>query len=222
MIWQELLAFAFHPIRSVRYVIARFLFPTLLKLRPGVSLRGRLDVREFPIITVAPGGRLILGDGVKLNSRNEGYHLNMHSPVKLVVGKTGARIEIGDRTRVHGTCIHALEQIRIGKSCLIAANTQIIDSSGHSLSFPNVAERIYTVGRTKPVTIEDHVWIGANCIILPGVTIGEGSVIAAGSVVGSSIPPFVVAGGNPAVVLRAYRRDDGQPVADETVAREIG
>ena len=65
-------------------------------------------------------------------------------------------------------------------------------------------ERINTTGTSKAVTIEDYVWIGANTIVLPGVTIGKGSVISANSVVVRDIPPMVVAGGNPAIVIKSY------------------
>ena len=201
--WRDIVPFMLHPVRSARYVVSRFCYPMVLRARPGVTVRGKVEVREFPLISIAAGGRLVLGRGVKLNSRNEDYHINMHSPIKLVVG-AGARLEIGDDTRGHGPCIHALQDIRTGKRCLIAANTQIIDSSGHDLALSNAAERIYTKGQSKPVAIGDNVWIGANCIILPGVTVGSGSVIAAGSVVTSDIPPSVLAGGNPAIVLRSY------------------
>jgi acetyltransferase-like isoleucine patch superfamily enzyme len=93
--------------------------------------------------------------------------------------------------------------ITIGKNCLIAANCQIMDNSGHDLSFDDVANRINTTGVSSPVTIGDDVWIGANCIILPGVTIGQGSVVSAGSVVTKDIPSMVIAGGIPARVLRS-------------------
>lgn len=79
-----------------------------------------------------------------------------------------------------------------------------MDSNGHDLSFPNVAERIHTEGTSKPVVISDNVWIGANVVVLPGVTIGKGSVISANSVVTKDIPQMVVAGGNPAVILKDY------------------
>ncbi|EML0281075.1 acyltransferase [Vibrio alginolyticus] len=111
---------------------------------------------------------------------------------------------MGANTRIHGTCIHAYESITIGKNCLIAANCQIFDGSGHDLSFSDVENRINTRGVSKPVLIEDNVWIGINSIILPGVTIGNGSVIAANSVVTKDIPPMVLAGGNPAKIIKRY------------------
>ena len=92
-----------------------------------------------------------------------------------------------------------------GKCRLIAANTQIFDGNGHELSFPNIENRIHTKGDARSITIDDHVWVGANCFILPGVTIGRGAVIAAGSVVTKSVPPLVIVAGNPARVVRDYR-----------------
>lgn len=205
--------------RSVKSVLGDYsrkphLLPSLLldaTLRPfrlrwkrGVECEGRVHIRGWPLIDLVEGTSLTLEDGVMLNSRNEGYHVNMHSPVKIMADRPGARIRIGAETRVHGTCIHAYESITIGKGCLIAANTQIFDGSGHDLSFDNVEERTSTQGDAKPVEIQDYVWIGANVIVLPGVCIGRGSVIAAGSVVVSDIPPLSVAGGNPARVIRSY------------------
>lgn len=136
-----------------------------------------------------------------------GYHINMHSPVKLFADKSGAQIRIGDKTRIHGTCIHAYQLVEIGRNCLIAANCQIFDCSGHDLSFNNVGNRINTIGTVKPIKIEDYVWIGANSIVLPGVTIGKGSVISANSVVMNDIPSMCVAGGNPAKIINDYGVD---------------
>ena len=168
----------------------------------GVTCEGRIRVRGSPIIDLVRGARLILGDGVVLNSRNEGYHLNMANPVKLMADRPGATIRIGSETRIHGTCIHAYDSVYIGRGCLIAANTQIFDASGHDLSLARPASRLHTRGTAKPVHIGDYVWIGANVFILPGVTIGEGSVIAAGSVVNRDVAPNTLVGGNPAKALR--------------------
>lgn len=128
--------------------------------------------------------------------------------MKIMADRTGAFITIGNNTRIHGSCIHAYNKISIGENCLIAANCQIIDGNGHDLSFPDVANRINTRGDAKKIIIEDNVWIGANCIILPGVRIGYGSVIAAGSVVVKDIPAMCVAGGNPAKIIKDYSKKD--------------
>jgi acetyltransferase-like isoleucine patch superfamily enzyme len=179
-----------------------FINYNILKYKRGVTVLGKLHVKNRPIVDVTSGAEIKIGINVTLNSRNKGYHLNMHSPVKLFADRVGAKISIGDNTRIHGSCIHAYKEISIGSNCLIAANCQIIDSNGHELSFDNVANRINTVGKPKPIKICDNVWIGANSIILPGVTIGEGSIISANSVVNTDIPEMVVAAGNPAKVIK--------------------
>jgi len=167
----------------------------------GVEIGVNAQIANKPIITKVKSAKIIIGNNVTINSRNEGYHLNMHSPCKLVADKPESVIIIGNNTRVHGTCIHAYKKITIGNNCLIAANTQIIDANGHLTSFSDVKNRINTQDEGRPITIEDNVWIGANCIILPGVTIGEGSIISANSVVNTDIPPMSVAGGNYAEVI---------------------
>jgi maltose O-acetyltransferase len=59
----------------------------------------------------------------------------------------------------------------------------------------------------RPVIIEDDVWIGINVILLPGLTVGRGAIVAAGSVVTKDVPPDAIVGGNPARVIRS-RGDD--------------
>lgn len=82
---------------------------------------------------------------------------------------------------------------------MIAAGTKISDSNGHPINpisrlnhLPPEEESIH------PVIIQDNVWIGQDCFIFPGVTIGEGSVISARSVVRSNIPSYTIVSGNPA------------------------
>jgi acetyltransferase-like isoleucine patch superfamily enzyme len=191
-----------HPVRYSRALVDRAIYLELVRRTPGVELRGKVRVRGRPIIDVREGARIVLDDGVLLDSDNDGYHVNMHSPVKLLADRAGATILVGRSTRIHGTCVHAYERIEIGARCLIAANTQIMDGSGHALAFDDVQRRQDTRGEVRPVTIGDDVWIGANVIVLPGVTIGDGSVIGAGSVVTDDVPPRSLAAGNPARVVR--------------------
>jgi acetyltransferase-like isoleucine patch superfamily enzyme len=174
----------------------------LYQYLPGLQVGRNVFFSGNPIIDIRNGGVIMIGDDVTINSRNFGYHLNLQAPVKLFADRPGARIVIGDRTRIHGSCIHAYASITIGKRCLIAGNCQIIDGSAHDVTFNNLESRCETTGTSKPIVIEDDVWIGANVIILPGVTIGRGSIIGAGSVVTKNIPAMVIAAGNPAAVLR--------------------
>lgn len=180
------------------------LYIVWISSKKNIKIEKKLFINTFPLIDIKRDCNLFIGKNVMLNSRNKGYHINMHSPVKLFADRPGAEIHIGDNTRIHGACIHAYESIIIGKNCLIAANCQIFDGNGHDLSFPDVENRINTYGSTRPIEIEDNVWIGINSIILPGVRIGKGSIIAANSVVNENIPAMVIAGGNPAKVIKSY------------------
>lgn len=180
------------------------LYAGILRCRGGVTVSRSVVIRGRPLVDIRKGCYLQIGDNVTLNSSNRGYHLNMHSPVKLLADRPGATITIGENTRIHGTCLHAYQSITVGKNCLIAANCQIIDGNGHDSSFHDVSNRINTTGKSSPIVIEDDVWVGANCIILPGVTIGKGTIISANSVVLKDIPGMVLAGGNPAVVIKGY------------------
>jgi acetyltransferase-like isoleucine patch superfamily enzyme len=90
--------------------------------------------------------------------------------------------------------------VNIGDRTLIGYGTKII-SSNHKI--PGKNKKIFNSGHiNKKVIIENDVWIGANCLILPGVTIGEGAVIAAGSVVTKDIDKFNVVAGIPAKLIR--------------------
>ncbi len=190
-----------NPLSAATAIWYRF-YTLWISRKPNIEVNGKLILNGQPLIDIREGSTLSIGDGVTLNSKNTGYHINMHSPVKLYADRPGARIRIGEKTRIHGTCIHAYQSVEIGNNCLIAANCQIFDSDAHDLSFPEVENRINTRGESRPIKIEDNVWIGANSIILPGVTIGNGSVIAANSVVTKHVPPMVVAGGNPVRIIK--------------------
>jgi acetyltransferase-like isoleucine patch superfamily enzyme len=109
-------------------------------------------------------------------------------------------LEVGDGSSIAHNCqITIGKRITIGKHCRIASEVLIADSSGHpSAPSSRLAGEPPADDDVKPVTIGDNVWIGRRAIIMPGVTIGEGSVIASGAVVMSDIPPHTVAAGNPA------------------------
>lgn len=115
----------------------------------------------------------------------------------------GTKIIINDGTMINNSVIiiGAGEGISIGENVLIGYNCEIIDSDFHDLS-PNPEKRKNGNIKTKKVVIENNVFIGNNCSILKGVTIGENSVIANSSVVVRSIPPNVIAAGNPCKIVR--------------------
>ncbi len=117
----------------------------------------------------------------------------------------GKFIEIGEGTFINYDCI-ILDacKVKIGKHVLIGPRTCIYSAS-HPIYAP-VRAAGYDV--SKPVTICDDVWLGGNVVVNPGVTIGHGSVIAAGSVVTKDIPAGVIAAGNPCKVIREINDED--------------
>ncbi|ABC29520.1 Acetyltransferase (isoleucine patch superfamily) [Hahella chejuensis KCTC 2396] len=182
----------------------------ILSRKKGLIIGENVTFKGLPSIMLHPSAKVVLHDNVTVNSLNRGYHINMHSSVKLMADMPGATISIGKDTRIHGSCLHAYQSIEIGEGCLIAANCQIMDCSGHNICLTAPHERLDSKGTPKPIVIGNHVWVGANTIILPGVTIGNGSVIGAGSVVRNDIPAGCIAAGNPAQVLVRQEESPGK------------
>lgn len=144
-----------------------------------------------------------------------GKHVSCYAGCSFAIGLNG-RCTIGDFTLLNGALIMAEEKIEIGSYCLISWNVGIADSDFHPLEpaqrvidaqalapfFKNRPPRPALA--TAPVKIGDNVWIGMNAVILKGVTIGENSVVAAGSVVTKDVEPNVVVAGNPAAVMKRF------------------
>lgn len=114
---------------------------------------------------------------------------------------TGRELVLGsDVDLATGVLLTTDGGLQIGDRVLVGYGTKIL-TSNHRV--PPLPEIVFSSGHEKKaVVIEKDVWIGANCIILPGVTIGQGSVIAAGSVVTKSVPSNTVFGGVPARFMR--------------------
>lgn len=144
-----------------------------------------------------------------------GDHVSCYAGCSFSVGENG-QCTIGDFTLLNGALIMAEDRIKIGSHCLVSWNVGIADSDFHPLE---PAQRLIDAQalapffkdrpprpklRTGPVIISDNVWIGMNATILKGVTIGENSVVAAGSVVTKSVAPNSVVAGNPAVVVKTF------------------
>ncbi|MCD2163939.1 sugar O-acetyltransferase [Comamonas koreensis] len=117
----------------------------------------------------------------------------------------GFNIEIGDNfyTNVNLVILDAAK-VRIGNNVFIAPNVGLY-TSGHPL---DAGRRNQGLEFALPITIGDNVWMGAGVQVLPGVSIGAGSVIAAGAIVTKDVPEGVVSAGNPARVLRAITDQD--------------
>ena len=132
--------------------------------------------------------------------------------VMFDVGTQG-RVSIGEFTLINGARIICDAEVSIGDYCLISWNTVFMDTT----RMPTTAtarrnelvaaaarepRRIESATTARPIRIGRNVWIGFDACILPGVTVGEGSVVGARSVVVENVPPFSVAVGNPARIIR--------------------
>jgi acetyltransferase-like isoleucine patch superfamily enzyme len=154
--------------------------------------------RGASIVIRAENSKVILGDSVKLDQG-------------VIIDTAGydCCIEVDEHTFIGPyTCIGGPGNIKIGKYCLIAAHTGII-ANNHIFSEPT--RMIRKQGLTRQgVEIGDNCWLGYGVKVLDGVTIGEGSVIGAGAVVTKDIPPYSVAIGIPAKVVR--RRQQAESI----------
>ncbi len=115
------------------------------------------------------------------------------------------KIFIGDScTIMYRFQCNAAESVRIGNNVLIASNVLITDSD-HILEPGGIPVTINNRYISKPVIIEDNCWIGQNAVILKGVTVGHDSIVGANSVITKSIPPYSVAAGNPAKIIKTLK-----------------
>lgn len=162
---------------------------------PGVRCTGR------PMIRLARGGRIELGNSVHLVSRSGANPLWLHRPCSLNA-HAGAKIMIGDNSGLSGVVICAVSSVHIGARVMVGANCSIVDTDFHPLS-PEARREHATRGAvTKPIWIGDEVFIGMNALILKGTELGEGCVVGAGAVVAGCFPARSVLCGNPARVVK--------------------
>lgn len=159
--------------------IRGILYKLLYHLQSGKKLRIHKGVRIYNSL----GSTIQFGDCCSVY-RECGMYLDSNK----------ARIIIGDKTFLNvRTEIRCMESVSIGKECAISYDVSIMDTDYHSINNQSVS---------KPISIGNHVWIGCRAIILKGVTIGEGAVIAAGSLVNCDVPAFSLVGGVPAKVIK--------------------
>ncbi|MFZ5502753.1 MAG: acyltransferase [Pseudomonadota bacterium] len=131
--------------------------------------------------------------------------------------RSGAQVLIGDRTFIGISSIVCAEKIEIGNDVLISWGCTIVDHNSHATDWTSRKNDVVAWGQgkkdwssvtIKPVKISDRVWIGLNAIILKGVTIGEGAIVGAGSVVTKDVPPYTIVAGNPARIIREIPPDE--------------
>jgi len=148
------------------------------------------------------------------NPSNIRIGLNTHVRGTLLIFKYGGKITIGSNCYIgDGSRIWSGENIYIGNNVLIAHNVNIVDTQAHEINADERCQRYFELISkgpwenkgsiaTKSIVIKDKAWISFNAVILKGVTIGEGAIVAAGSVVTKNVEPYTMVAGNPAVFIK--------------------
>lgn len=155
----------------------------------------------LPLVQCHRRGQLAIGKRFTACSDPRCNVLGVFQRVTLKVGRDAVLI-IGDDVGVSGCTVSSQNSIRIGSRVLLGSGCMITDSDAHPL---HPWDRQHDQSKTvsKPIVIEDDVFVGARALILKGVHIGQGSVVGAGAVVTRDVPAMVVVAGNPAVVVKA-------------------
>jgi acetyltransferase-like isoleucine patch superfamily enzyme len=170
---------------------------------PGYKIWGKVIFIKFP------GSNISIGTGLRIISNPERYFFNIFPQSKIRTATPQASIIIGDDVGFNSISITARSQtINIGSRTMIGGNCQIMDSDCHPLWPPESRWSYPGDEYDQSVYIGENVFIGINVLILKGVTIGNNSIIAAGSIVTGEIPENCLAAGIPAKVIRQYRHQE--------------
>ena len=164
----------------------------------GVNCGKRIIFNGFPIIKRFPNSSIRFGNNCIFNSARNSVPIQLQNACVFITANKNAEIVFGNNSGASGLKIYAKSKITIGNNVLIGAGCIIMDNDSHN---SDPAKRLLKVVPSKPIIIEDNVFIGLQCTILKGVTIGENSVIGANSVVFNSIPENSIALGNPCKVI---------------------
>lgn len=139
---------------------------------------------------IAGNLQIYMGDDCKLSAQTSLVAGHLHDAPEL---------HIGDHTNIGpGVVISVSERVSIGDYVRIASGVQISDNPGHPIDPIARRTQAVTPDQVRPVRIEDDVWIASKAIIMPGVTIGQGAIVAAGSIVTKDVSPYTIVAGAPA------------------------
>ena len=167
--------------------------------------------RKFRSLDISPSAKV----GVLAARNPAGCSLaigqNSIVAARLAFERQGAVIHIGQRTYIGKSTLISANQINIGNDVLISWDVTIVDHSSHSIDFQQRRNDVLAWGGgmkdwsavdIEHVAVGDKAWIGFGAVILKGVTIGEGAVVGAKSVVTRDVAPWTVVAGNPARTIR--------------------
>jgi acetyltransferase-like isoleucine patch superfamily enzyme len=172
----------------------------------GVELQGRVLFQGRPLLSIAAGGRIVLGNGVRIASAVRANVLGLAQPSVLRALAPGAQVILASGVGISGAILCAGKSIEIGEGTILGAGVMVIDNDFHQ-PCGEWGWNDDAVSNARAIRIGRGVFIGARAIILKGVTIGDRAVIGAGAVVTKDVPPRHLAAGNPAKVLPLHSPD---------------
>ncbi len=164
---------------GINFLRTRFFLRRVNKMGAIVFTKRRPDIEN--------AGYLEIGDMVRIWSNVNRCRLAV---------KKGGRLIIGNNVRLNGPIISASREIRIGNNCRIAPQVYLMDGDFHS-----IADRMVEA-EARPIIIEDDAWLATRSMVLKGVTIGKGAVVAAGAIVTKDVPPYTMVAGIPARIVK--------------------
>lgn len=203
---RDFTGYSFYALRKLRL----FINPTLRTLMMKISLKLRgirfqkgLKFHGRAVLIRMPESSIEIGKNCRFRSDYTSNLVGINRKCLVSTMRKKALIKIGNNCGISGAVIGAVDKIEIGDKVLLGANCFVTDFDWHNTD-PSI--RHQKCENSKPVKINNNVWIGMNTIVLKGVEIGENSVIGANSVVTKSIPANVIAGGNPCKVIKELNK----------------
>lgn len=189
-----------------------------LKFNKNVDLSRLILINKDVELSLASSSKIVLEKGARLNfgffthifSKRRNSKLILEEDASFVLtGKAmiqsgamiflgrGKTLKIGRSTFTSNIKILAHDDITIGDNCIFGWECQIFSGDGHP-----IYQEESIINKDVPVVIEDNVWVGSRALILKGVRVGKGSIVAAGAVVTKNVPPNCIVAGNPAKVVK--------------------
>ncbi len=171
--------------KDVLLALVRYLTNVIIAHCPSYTVR-HCWYRRVLGVEIGLGSALLMGQYFYIRGRP---------------GRGKASITIGKHTVINRQCcLDGRGGLRIGDNVSISPGVWLL-TDAHDLQDPGFTEKL------APVEIEDYAWLGSRAMVMPGVTIGRGAVVAAGAVVTKEVPPYTVVGGVPARPIGARSRD---------------
>jgi len=196
ILYEKMIVYGYSLLKGKLFLkLYSFMYNNLI-LGKNINCWGRI------IIRMSPDCKITMGNNVHIVSDTVRAGISLFSKVKITA-MFNSEIFIGAGVGLNGTSITCrTTSIEIKEGTMIAPNVIIVDSDFHAIWPPENRTMNMDYEKDEGVIIGKNVWIGMNSMILKGVTLGDNSIIGAGSVVVSDIPKNTIAAGNPAKVIK--------------------